>query len=428
MLEAASVTDAGFEHASFACYLECAFTIKDNLSLAEPAYIAKMAPALRRLYVSDLQLVYNLESHTRTSVQTLQSAVSEAVNNVWMGAEGPSARKFSTWILLPSPQESWCTARALSNDGLLDQSVHFHTVEGTLYVDGQLLGRLPEEFSREDFFQQFFGNRTYLTRPSCLQGMAYMFVSPVEEHEVHFGFRKGYRFMRVRPRSTPTTTLEFLPATIFFSNNGPWAPDLPLPLIHNCIHWLDVQTGIVHVRPQATMWRAKHSDWQINLKTSQGSRRGKSFLVDPQSPLFDRVAQLIEPFETKRKMVIFQPLESNLTVQLPELELTFRVSFDGLLESRQLRAYVDLDQDAGTFYGLKSSLVLCDRVLQDHRSILVAIGPATVERRASHVSVVISHNGYYARFLVNTVCIYPAIYQFLSSRPRSPRFNRIEEC
>ncbi|KAL8860831.1 MAG: hypothetical protein Q9178_002861 [Gyalolechia marmorata] len=415
ILEAARA-DLGFQHAALTCFLECAFTIKDNLSLSESGSINKMPPTLRRLYVSDLKLIHSLEPHIRWSLQHVQSAVSEAVNNVWMEAEGPSARMFTTWTIQPAPHDSWCTAQSRSGEGVLDQNIQFNFIEGTLYIDGQLLGRLPEEYARQDFFKQFFGNRTFLTRPSYLQGLSYMFVSPVEGHEIHFGFRNGYRFMRVRPRSSPTMILEFLPAVVFLKGHAAAdVADLPLPLVQERVHWLDIQAHTVEIRPHATMWRARPSDWRIDLRSSQGWRRNKSQLVDPRSSAFLRIAQLIEPFEHRSKMIIYQPVDPNLsirtnlshssnlnlTVDLPALELTFRVSFDGLLESRQLRAYIDMDQDAGTLYGLKSSLVLRDSVLQDNRSILVAMGPASITRDEAHVNVFIKHTGFYARFAIN---------------------------
>ena len=394
-----------FEEDAFACFLECAFTIKDYLSSSEPDYIAKLPAEVRRLYIGDLKLVHSLESRIRWSVQHMQAAVSEAVNSVWMEGEGDLAREFSTWTFLPAPRDTWVTAQSVSGEGTSEQSIHFDVLEGTLYIDGQLLGRLPEEFSQEDFFQQFFGNRIFLTRPSYLKGMSFMFVSPFENHEIHFGFREGHRFMRIRHRSAAAPVMEYLPASIFLGDQGTNAPDLPLPLVHKCVHWLNFQARVVEIRPSATMWRSKLSDWQINLGTSQGLRRNKSLLVDPRSFIFGRVAQLIEPFENRGKLVIYQPLNpnSNLTVDLPALELSFRVSFDGLLESRQLRAHIDLNQDAGTLYGLKSSLVLRDSVLHDNRSVLVAMGPANIERNESHVNVSISHTGFYARFFINKV-------------------------
>ncbi|KAL8728585.1 MAG: hypothetical protein Q9166_005318 [cf. Caloplaca sp. 2 TL-2023] len=404
MLEAATA-DPGFQHAAFACFLECAFTIKDNLSLSESGYTMKMQAALRRLYVSDLKLVHSLESQIRWSVQNVQSAVGDAVNKVWMDADGPSARTFSSWTILPAPDDYWCTAQSLGDNGILEQSIHFNIIDGALLINGQLLGRLPEEFSQQAFFQQFFGNRNFLTRPSYLQGMSYMFVTPIEQHYIHFGYRDGYQFMRVQPRSSTTTVLELLPSAIFLNGLGTGASDLPLPLVHDCVHWLDLQAQMIEVRPFATKWRAKSSDWRIDLRSRQGMRRNKSMLVDPRSNTFRRIAQLIEPFENRNGMVVYQPIDprSNITVNLPGLELTFRVSFDGLLGSRQLRAFVDMDQDAGTLYGLKSSLVLRDSVLKDNRSVLVAMGPATIERHEGHVNVSIVHTGYYARFSINTL-------------------------
>ncbi|KAL8856252.1 MAG: hypothetical protein Q9198_010788, partial [Flavoplaca austrocitrina] len=96
VLEAAS-SDPGFEHAAFACFLECAFTIKDNLSLSEKGDMNTMPAALRRLYVGDLKLLQSLEPRIRWSLQNVQMAVSAAVNSVWTDAVGPSARSFSRW-------------------------------------------------------------------------------------------------------------------------------------------------------------------------------------------------------------------------------------------------------------------------------------------------------------------------------------------
>ncbi|KAL8868777.1 MAG: hypothetical protein Q9174_004759 [Haloplaca sp. 1 TL-2023] len=401
VLEAANST---FEHAAFACWLECAFTIKDNLGLCDAGYISKMPAALRRLYVSDLKLVHSLERPIRWSIKHLQAAVSEAVNSVWMDAGGSSGRVFSQWDLMPPPRDTWAEAKSIGSDGMIEQIVNFNIVEGTLYIDGQLLGCLPDEFLQQDFFQEFFGNRFFLTRPSDLQGMSHMFVTPFEGHEIHFGFRDGGRFMRVRPRSSMATILEYLPAPIFFGN-GVGAPDLPGPLITGCIHWFDIRAHKVEIRPLAMRWRPRPGNWIINLVTGQAWRRNKSLLVDPRSEDFGRIVKLIEPFESRANVIVYQPNDPkfSLAVDLPSLELTFRVSPNGLLTSRQLQAYVDLDQDAGTLYGLRSSLVLRDTDLQDNRSVLVAIGPATVARTETHVDVSIKHTGFYARFSINTV-------------------------
>ena len=410
-----ATTGIGFEHDAFTCFLECAFTIRENLSSSDPGYIAKMPASLRRLYVSDIKLVHRLESQIRWSIVNVQSAVSRAVNNVWMGAEGVSARTFSMWTSLPFPQDGWFTATSISNGHNPEQSIHFDMFEGTLYIDGQLLGRLPEEFCRQDFFQQFFGNRVFLTWPSYLQGMSYMLASPFEGHAIHLGFRDGNQFMRVLPPNT-NNVMEFLPPTTFLDDLAGGAPDLPLPLIHKCVHWLDLHTQTVQIRSKLAMWRSGPRDWNINLTTGQAFRR-TILLVDPRSQIFGLVASLIEPFEHRSEMIVCQPKKYNLTVEIPGLELQFRVGFNGLLESRQLRAFIDSNQDAGTLYGLRSKLVLCDNAIPDNRSILVPMGSANVQKHESHVKILMSHNGYYARFTINKV-------QESNNGPRDiPTFN-----
>lgn len=76
---------------------------------------------------------------------------------------------------------------------------------------------------------------------------------------------------------------------------------------------------------------------------------------------------------------------------------------EGLLESQQLRAVIDSDQDAGTLYGIESKLILRDSMVPEDRSIIVAMGSATIEKSGAHVRIRVSHKGFYARFFINQV-------------------------
>ena len=385
---------------AFAIFLECSFTIKENLPSKEAGFIGKMPTNLRKLYISDLKLVQFLEPQIRHVIQSSNGAVNQAVNSVWADARGQCARKFSPWTFLPDPDDGWVTAQSMSVDGLLEQSVHFNIFDGTLLIEGQPLARLPDEFTEEGFFHEIFGDRVTQTYPSSMPGMSYQFASLFEEHQIHFGFRSGKSFMRARSRDN--RTLEWIPPTVFSSSGIVDAPDLPLPLIEGCVHWLDLASHSIEIRPLASMWRSKKSDWIINLRTRQAQRR-QSLLVDPRSPIFNRIASIIEPFEHRSKMTVFQPQRNNISLHLPSLELAFRVNSDGLLESQQLRAVIDSDQDAGTLYGIESKLVLRDNMAPQDRSVIVAMGPATTERQGSHVRIRIKHTGYYARFFINKV-------------------------
>ena len=383
-----------------AMFLECSFVLKENLPSKEARCIGKMPVFIRNLYVSDVKLVHRLETQLRRAIQSLNHAVNMAVNNVWVGVEGLSTRDFSPWRLLSPPHDGWVTAQSTSIDGSYIQSVHFSILDGTLLIDGHPLGRLPDEYTKQDFFHQIFGNRVFLTYPSSMPGMSYQLASLFENHQIHFGFRDGMPFMRARAPNN--RRMELVPPTVFLSRTPLHAPDLPLPLINDHVHWLDLDSQTIEIRPLTAMWRPKQRNWVIDLRISQ-ARRGNSLLVDPRSSVFNRIAEVIEPFENRKKMTVFQPQMSNISLHLPGLELSFRVNSAGLLESQQLRAVIDVDQDPGTMYGIDSKLVVRDSAVPEERSIIVAMGSAAIEQNGAHVRIRISHDGYYARFSINKV-------------------------
>ncbi len=383
-----------------AVFLECSFMLKDNLPSKEAGFIGKMSDFLRKLYVSDLKLVHRLESQLRRAIRLFNDAVNEAVNSAWEDAEGQSTREFTSWNFLPDPHDGWVTAQSISVDGLLEQEVLFDILEGTLLIDGHPLGRLPDEYTKQNFFHQIFGTRVFMTYPSSIRGMSYQLASRFENHQIHFGFRDGVPFMRARAPNH--RTLELVPPTVFLPKVPGELADLPLPLINDCVHWLDLASQSIEIRSSATMWRSRPRNWVINLRTSEAHRR-TSLLVDPRSSIFNRIATIIEPFENRSKMTVYQPQRKNISLQLPGLELSFQVNSEGLLESQQLRAVVDSEQDAGTLYGIESKLVLRDRVVPADRSIVVAMGSAKIEQKGAHVRIRISHTGFYARFSINEI-------------------------
>ena len=381
------------------CFLECAFTLKDNLPSRDVGQIAKLPLPLRSLYIHDIKLLRSMEAKLRDSINKMQLAVSQAVNNVLGDTDKEARRAFTPWTFLHS---GWVTAHSIATNGLAAQQFHFEIFEGTLLVDGEPIGRLPDEYSKQAFFQQSFGSRVFLTAPSGMPGMSYMLVSRIEGHQVHFGVRNGGPIMRAISPDRPPRMLEFIPPTAFHPKGSMDIPDLPWPLIQGHIHWLDISHRTVIVRPAEHMWRSRPGDWILNLETLQASRPNKpTLLVDPRSATFASIVSIFEPFENRKGLVIFQPRSVNLRLKLPALELSFKVNGEGLLESDQLGAMIDPNQDAGTLYGMASSLVLRDRVNPDERSILVAMGDSSVMQQGNHTTVSIVHNGYYARFRIN---------------------------
>ena len=385
-----------------ACFLECALTVKENRATGQAGEITKLPVLLRNLYISDLKLVYSLEHQLRRSIELNQSAVNQVMNFVWGGEENVTSLALSPWEFLATPHDNWITAKSIANREMASQVVYFDILEGTLLIDGQPVSRLPDEYTRQSFYQEIFNDRVFFTYPSGIPGMSYMLATPYEGHQVHFGLRNGSPVMRVRSLEKAPTLFELIPREMFSPPGSRGVPDLPVPLLEKHIHWLDIAGKRLIVRPISSMWRGRASDWTVDLICQQGVRR-KSLLVDPNSSIFTNISQVIEPFESRRRMVMHQPQFNNLSLKLPSLELSFRVNDQGLLESEQLGAVVDSDQDIGTLYGMKSSLVLRDKFVAQDRTILVSMGTATIEQQWGHPSIVIHHNGYYARFAVNTL-------------------------
>ena len=394
----ASRPDDMLRYDNLACYLECGFTLKENMPKTEGSYVSELPSTLKRLLVYDLKLVHRLEDQIRRSIKAYPMAVNQAVNMMWADGGGSTARLFTPWTFLTESESGWITAKTICDDGMDEKSVHIDLVEGTLLIDGQPIGRLPDEYTKQEFFKQLFGPRVFLTYPSTMLGMSYMLANLFEGHEIHFGYRGDIAFCRAR---TQSRILEWIPRRFLISKSGDEVPDLPLPLVEGHTHWMDIKRQILEIRPDDARWLNRPAEnWTIDLPLSRATRQDAT-LIDPRSAIFNRIASAIEPFEHKSRMVIFQPRKNNVTVSLPSLELSFAVNADGLLESQQLRAMIDSNQDSGTFCGLESALVLRNNVVAEDRSILVPMGAPEIKQVQQHVKIRIHHNGFYARFAIN---------------------------
>jgi len=115
--------------------------------------------------------------------------------------------------------------------------------------------------------------------------------------------------------------------------------------------------------------------------------------MDGSSRIFGMIASIIESFEDRSRMVVYQSANQRLNLLLPRHKMTFTVNDNGLLESSELRAVVSSNQDIGTLYGLQTKLVLEDVANQRERSILVPRGAVRIAKRSNHVQVDIDTPG-----------------------------------
>ena len=379
--------------AALSSFIESSIVLQDS-----SAGLSATQTVAHNALIRDLKLVHKLESKIRISIAAFNDSIAEAINRVWPEPEGAPPRKFAKWHFQPSPNNRWVTSETVASPGTIQQRVDYNIIEGNFLVDGHPLGKLPAEYHKDEFFRYVFGDRTYLTYPSSMPGMIYMLACNFHHHQIHVGFRGRRQIIRAR---SAEKIMELIPAETFRSSQINGVPDLPVPLIDNCAHWLDLRNGVIEIRPRSTMYRSKESDWKLNLHTSMAKRR-ESFLVDPGSISFEQIAKIIVPFEARRFMIVFQPKHpASIRVHLPRNEVTFFVNRNGLLESRELRAVIDTDQDIGTLYGLENKLVLRDSANSRKRSVLVPMGCPTIKRHFNHITAFVEPVGYFCKFTVN---------------------------
>ncbi len=383
------------EPAALACFIECSITLQDNLA-SEPA---TLPPLSRNSLVRDLKMVHRMRFILRRSFEASPGSVESAINNVWPQSQGGTSRSYSESRFLELPHEWWIQSTIQAMRQTQQQTIHYHLLEGHLLIDGKPLGKLPAEHRKSVVLEQLFGKQSLLTYPSGLRGMTYMVAFIVRGHEIHIGFRNKSLIVQA---CFGDAVLELVPYNVFGDASN---FDLPSSLVGNgnCVHWLDINNGVMEIRQGPDIWKRKDSNWQLNFNTRIARRNRRVQLVDPQSLLFQRVARIFDRFESRERLTVYQPDRGTLTVELRRLELTFSVNRNKLFECRQLRSEIDPDQDAGTWYGLNSKIVLRDIHNWRQRSIIVPMGPVQYSRNRFHVAVNVINDGNYGRFTINDV-------------------------
>jgi hypothetical protein len=396
-----------FDGASLQCFIECSITMQDNL-ITNPA---ELSSVLKNALVRDLKMVWRMKAVLQSSLAANQKSLLSAISSIWPHVQDIKSTEYPRLKFLPPPDEGWIEVTIDPTPSTTQQTIHFHLLEGHLLFMGQPIGRLPPESRTTGVLQRLFGNQSLRVYPSQLPGMDHVLSMPLYGHEIHVGYRDGSLIVRSYLNGR---VMEFIPLETFGSNNH---FDLPASLTDDCFHWLDLGTGILEIRQnsqqsQANIWRSKQSTWHLDVR-KRVATRGHLTLVDPCSPLFQLVAQNFEHFESRRYLTVFQPGQRTLSVALQRLQLFFYVNNRQLLESRQLRAEIDPNQDAGTWYGLNSKLVLRDvpnvavrspqNLSHQQRSILVPMGGVKYMLDGPHVAVFVNNDGDYGRFAINEI-------------------------
>ena len=377
--------------AALCCFIECSIAIQETL-FGDPAALPLH---LRNAFIRDLKMVYRMRENFRRSLEASPGSMTSAIKTFWPEPEDGPSRSLSGLKFLQHSNEWWTHWTVDATEQNSQQTLHYHLLEGHLLLDGQPLRKLPAEY-RKGLERLIPGNQSLLIYPSGLLGMTYMLAIRMYDHQIHVGFRNGKLIIRAYLYGS---ILEYIPPEAF---GDPLNFDLPSSLVKNCFHWLNLKTGVIEIRELSNMWRPSSSNWRLDFNTRFAHRRQVT-LVDPQSSLFQRIAHIFEGFEYRHELTVLQPTKGTLSVQLDRLDLSFTVNKNGLLGSLQLRSEVDPNQDAGTWYGLKSKLVLRDIDNPRQRSIIVPMGDISCKRNEFHVTIEVANNGIYGKFSINHV-------------------------
>lgn len=380
-------SDGEMELSAFKAYVESSLAMQENM----PNNICSLPLPLKNALVSDAKMAFSMRYVLKETLTASPGDLVSIINGIWQRPEENQILHRRP-ELLDKPYNQWVQWSLQANRATKCQQFHFHLLEGHLLIDGQPLGKLPEQYLQSVVIQQLFGKQSLLIYPSDLPGMTYMLSFPIKGHYVHFGYRNEKPIIQA---SYMGTVLELIEPQVF---QGPHKWDLPARLVENCCHWLNLKEGTLEIRPQPKIWVRRPNHWVLNINTYQARRKG-SRLVDPHSKLFDKVAAIFRFFERPERLTVFQA-EKSLTVELRRLELSFRV-VRGLLRCNQLPAEIDENQDAGTWYGLRSKLVLRDIFNHNHRSIIVPLGRMTHALDGCHVTIDVENDGTYGRFIIN---------------------------
>lgn len=380
-------------------WIQASVALQENLVVD----LDKLPQNVKSMFLRDTKMAYHLQSLLETAILAHQGIVGDGIARAWSDAPDSITTTFSTWEFLRPPHSRWIVAFASDSQEILSapQVVHYNIVEGHLLVDGKPRGKLPSEIRDSQEVKEMFGNQHLLTYPSPLPGMTHRLSNRVFGQEVHFGMRGRQIVIRAWKKDLEHPhLLEFIPKHIF---TGPDSFDLPAELVDNCMHWLNLSTMCLEIRRAPGVWIKRPSDWEIDIPGRIASRKNVR-LVDPQSDVFSQISKILQDFEQPEKVTVYQPLaqKGRLSVALRHLELSFYVNSNNLLECRELNMEIDPNQDAGTWYGLLSKIVLRD-VTSQERSIIVPLGESEYHRQGMHVTTRVKGANEYSKYGIDDI-------------------------
>ncbi|KAH8896015.1 hypothetical protein GQ53DRAFT_854400 [Thozetella sp. PMI_491] len=380
-------------------FIQCCVATQHSLMDKETA----LPLTLRNAVIRDFKLMYEMRHLIVRSLVPQSDALVWALEDVWSNTiEG----RYEVTVTRINEATHWIQMTVNERESRSEsQSVQYNYLHGAVLIDGSPFGKLPPEHPDTYILTELFGQQSFLTCRSSVPGMQYTLMIVENHHQIHVGFRDESMVIRARYEGR---ILELVRPNTFGNRT---AFDLPGPILENHHHWLDLKTGKLEIRPSGRRWVSSKSNWSLDVWTGRCSRfRGghEEVLVDPHQPIFHRITRTFEGFEHRSQMTLYQQMRrgpngqdrGTLSIHLVRLQLAFTVNRERRLYCHQLHAVVDDDQDAGTWYGLRSMLVMRSQY-GPQRTVLVPMGLPTVVLSGPHVRIDIQLSGIFGKFQIN---------------------------
>jgi Protein of unknown function (DUF3638)/Protein of unknown function (DUF3645) len=383
--------DQVMDPSALSCFIESSIALQDNLI----GDLDKLPLDMRNSLVNDTKMVYKMRDRLKRAFLLYPGSFNTVVESSWKQNENGMSFLMTTGSFRDEGNW-WFRSNVQTSSYSREQSLHYHLLAGHLLVDGAPIGKLPAEHRSAFILEKLFGKQSIVVFPSGLPGMTYVVPFIINNHQIHIGFRDKQMFIRACYKNE---IMELIHPGVF---TRPPGFDLPADLLVNCVHWLNLSTGVMEIRKFPDIWVSKFACWKVDVPKRTARRKDTQSLVDPRSPTFQRIARIFMDFESSDRITMFQT-EKGLNIDLRRLELSLFVTRDGLLHCRQLASEIDPNQDAGTWYGLRSKIVIRDWKNPKKRSILVPFGDLHYELTGTHGIITIRNQDNYGRFQINDV-------------------------
>ncbi|KAJ7144287.1 hypothetical protein C8R44DRAFT_973870 [Mycena epipterygia] len=380
--------------------IQCSIIIHDN----SPPRRTDIIGPLSTLFLRDRRLSHSIEAFLKARIESNRDGLDNAVQLEWPGyhPDGP-------WVFSSGANQCWASTRTASVAGADPQVVDINIRDGRLLVDGKPLGRLPTEIVSHGTYTRLFGKKILDVIPSRLPGMDFATRQAIFGAQIHFHLDHGNELIVQAQRDS--SVYELIPHHKF-------TDDLPIIFIQHYTHWLllgQSTRSTIEFRPCATWWDTNMDNWRMEYGTWQMHCRDL-YMIDIRSPTFSMCWARVAALDDRRNFTITvtHNLGSmhRLQVELPRYKLSFFVNENDDLESVDLRAMlVDVNQSAGTLFGLTCQLVLRAKdpnaTQSSHpsrRTVIVPFGKLVPRISGHHVKVDVLSGGNirYFKYEINT--------------------------